>query len=98
MRKVLIAALLAATTVVPFTASVRAEVINMAAITCKELLEGKEDDIGTILMWLHGYYAGRSNTTTLDTDGLTKDSEKIGKYCAENPTITVMQAIERIFR
>lgn len=98
MRKILIAALLAASTAVPFMSTARAEVINMAAITCKELLAGKEDDIGTILMWLHGYYAGRGNTTTLDTDGLAKDSEKIGKYCAENPTITVMQAIERIFR
>lgn len=92
------AALLCAAVAMPFAREVRAEVINMATITCKDLLEGKSDDIGAILMWLHGFYAGRTGSTTLDTDAFTQDSEKVGAYCGENPTITVMQAIERIFR
>ncbi|WP_178134140.1 HdeA/HdeB family chaperone [Vineibacter terrae] len=98
MRKAFTAAVLAAGLATAAAPGVRAEVINMATITCKELLDGKEEDIGTILMWLHGFYAGRANTTTLDTDALTTDSEKIGQYCAQNPTVTVMQAIERLFR
>jgi acid stress chaperone HdeB len=98
MRAVLAAALLAAAAVLPPKAPVRAEVINMATITCQELLAGKPDDIGVLIIWLHGYYSGRGANTTLDTDALTRDSEKIGQHCAQNPTITVMQAIERIFR
>jgi acid stress chaperone HdeB len=98
MRNVFTAVLLAASMAMTITPGVRAEVINMATITCKELLDGKEDDIGTILMWLHGFYAGRAGSTTLDTDALTRDSEKIGQYCAQNPSITVMQAIERLFK
>ena len=92
------AALLCAATALPISAPLRAEVINMATITCKDLLEGKADDIGAILMWLHGYYGGRAGDTTLDTDAFTKGSEQIGKYCGQNPTVTVMQAIERIFK
>lgn len=98
MRKVLAAALLATTIALPLTPSARAEVVNMATITCQELLAGKPDDIGVLIIWLHGYYSGRGANTTLDTDALTRDSEKIGQHCAQNPTITVMQAIERIFR
>ncbi len=92
------AALLCAASALPFSAPLRAEVINMATITCKDLLEGKSDDIGAILMWLHGYYGGRSGDTRLDIEAFTKGSEKIGQYCGQNPTVTVMQAIERIFK
>ena len=92
------AALLCAATALPFSTPLRAEVINMATITCKDLLEGKAEDIGAILMWLHGYYGGRANDTRLDTDAFTKGSEQIGKYCGQNPTVTMMQAIERIFK
>jgi acid stress chaperone HdeB len=92
------AAALAAAAALPASLPTRAEVINMATITCKDLLEGKADDIGAILMWLHGYYGGRSGDTTFDTNAFTKASERIGQYCGQNPTVTVMQAIERIFR
>lgn len=92
------AALLCAGTVLPLSAPLRAEVINMATITCKELFEGRADDIGATLMWLHGYYGGRAGDTLLDVDAFTKGSEQIGYYCRQNPHVTVMQAIERIFK
>lgn len=92
------AALLCAATALPLAAPARAEIINMATITCKDLLEGKAEDIGAILMWLHGYYGGRSGDTRLDIEAFTKGSEQIGKFCGQNPTLTVMQAIDRIFK
>jgi acid stress chaperone HdeB len=96
--RIALASLMCAALALPLSAATRAEVINMATITCKDLLEGKSEDIGAILMWLHGYYGGRSGDTTLDVEAFTKGSEKIGQYCGQNPTVTVMQAIERIFK
>ena len=92
------AALVCAATALPFSAPLRAEVINMATVTCKDLIESKADDIGVMLVWLHGFYGGRSGDTRFNVEEFTTGSQKIGEYCKQNPTITVMQAIERIFK
>ncbi|MBV9832836.1 MAG: hypothetical protein JO055_00430 [Alphaproteobacteria bacterium] len=92
------AALLCAATALPFSAPARAEVVNMATITCKDLLESKPDEIGVMLVWLHGYYGGRSGDTKFDVEEFARGSQKIAEHCKQNMSITVMQAIERIFK
>lgn len=71
--------------------------VDVATITCKELLASKKDDIGTILIWLHGYYGGKAEDTTFDPDAFGQGAEQMGAYCAEHPDVGVMSAAKAVF-
>jgi hypothetical protein len=55
--------LLAAAAGIALAAPARAEVIDMAAITCEELLGMTGDDAGAVLVWVHGYFGGKNDDT-----------------------------------
>ena len=73
----------------------RAEVVDMAAITCGELLNMKDDDAGTILVWLHGYFGGKADDTTFDIKGFEAAAKKIGAFCAQNKKVTLISAAKQ---
>ena len=58
------------------TTPARAEVVDMAAITCGDLKAMKNDDAGTILVWLHGYFSGRNEETRFDLKEFEKAAAK----------------------
>lgn len=70
------AAILLASSALALAAPARAEVIDMAAITCGDLKEMKNDDAGTILVWLHGYFSGRNEETRFDLKEFEKAAAK----------------------
>jgi hypothetical protein len=86
-----IAALLSAT-------SVNAQVtVDMAKITCDQLVLEKITDSQNIALWLSGYYHAKRNTTLVDTQQLTANAQKIKQYCIMKPNVTVIQAVEAVF-
>jgi len=74
----------------------KAEPVDMADLTCKDLVEMKSDDAGVVVFWMAGYFGGQSNDTTVDFKGLGKLAEALGGYCAQNPKQTVMGAIKKL--
>jgi len=70
---------------------------DIAAITCKDLITAKKDDAGTIMIWLHGFFAGKADDTTFNMDSFGKSAEQMGAYCAEHPDIGVMSAAKTVF-
>ena len=45
---------------------------------------------------LHGYYAGKADApAVIDFDKFTKDAEKLGKYCGNNPTHGLITAADK---
>ncbi len=101
MKRVLLAAsvagsLLPFASVAPAFAADPTEV-DVAAISCKYLINADKDDAGTIMIWLHGYFGGKSDDTTFNMDGFTKSAEQMGAYCAEHPDIGVMSAAKTVF-
>ncbi|MFO1082737.1 MAG: HdeA/HdeB family chaperone [Reyranellaceae bacterium] len=77
---------------IALAAPARAEVVDMASITCGDLKTMKDDDAGAILLWLHGYYAGRNEETRFDLKEFEKAAKKIGSYCAKNAKVTLLSA------
>lgn len=75
---------------------VRADVIDMAAITCGELLQMKEDEVGSILLWTHGYFGGLADDTRFNPDGFKEVAKAIGEYCAKNKKVTLLSAIKEV--
>ena len=77
-------------------APARAEVIDMAAITCGQLLDMDADEAGIVLFWMHGYFSGRDDDTKLDVKGMGKRAKKIGAYCSQNKKITLISAVKEV--
>jgi acid stress chaperone HdeB len=74
----------------------RAQVVDLSTIKCKEFVESSKENIGVIAMWLHGYYAGKADAPAIiDFDKFTKDAEKLGKYCGNNPTHGLITAADK---
>lgn len=95
MSSRLVASLIAVAVLFPLT-SVRAEVIDMAAVSCGELLAMKPDEAGSILLWTHGYFGGLADDTKFDPKGFEQIAKAIGEYCAKNKKVTLISAIKAL--
>jgi hypothetical protein len=88
--------MMVAAAAVLLTGPVRAEVVDMAAITCGELLDMKSDDAGTILVWVHGYFGGKNDDTKFDLKAFENAAKEIGMYCAKNKKVTLISAAKEV--
>jgi acid stress chaperone HdeB len=73
-----------------------AQKIDVSTIKCEEFIKSGKDSIGNIMMWLSGYYSGEDDEAIIDFDKMAADGEKLGKLCAQNPTLGLLTAAERI--
>src|SRR6186997_586855 len=87
--------LIAVATLAPLT-SARAEVIDMASVTCGELISMKADEAGSILLWTHGYFGGLADDTRFDPKGFEEVAKAVGEYCAKNKKVTLISAIKQV--
>src|SRR5215470_286189 len=74
----------------------RAETIDIAELKCHELIRAYPAEFVVIDAWLSGYYHAKSNKTELDRKQAAENTRKVLQFCKANPTVTVMQAIERL--
>ena len=75
----------------------RAQVsVDVAKITCEQFILWKVTDPENIAIWLSGYYNGRRGNTVIDTQRLKEDTSKVTDYCRQNPSVTVMRAVETV--
>jgi hypothetical protein len=71
--------------------------LDVAKITCDQFTLYKITDPQNIAIWLSGYYHGARATTTVDTQQLAGNLQKIKDYCNLRPQETVMKAVESVF-
>jgi len=74
----------------------QAQKLDLSTITCKDFIESSKENIGLILMWLAGYYSDEDDPPVVDFDKMKSDAEKLGAYCAKNPTISLITAAESV--
>jgi acid stress chaperone HdeB len=67
--------------------------IDVSKITCDQMRSKMANPVA-VALWLNGYYAGKRNDTTIDVAALDRNAEKVSEYCASNPNVTLMKAIE----
>ena len=87
-------ALLLAATLLAAPAAM-AESLDLSTIKCQEFLSSGKDNIAIIITWLDGYYKEQNDPPILDFTKFGKDSEKLAKYCAENPSIGLITAADK---
>ncbi len=71
--------------------------LDVSKITCDQFTLYKITDPQNIAIWLSGYYHGQHNSTTVDTQQLSGNLQKIKDYCNLKPQETVMKAVEAVF-
>ena len=74
----------------------RAEVLDLSTLTCKQFLEGGDDEIKMVLTWMDGWYKGDEDKAIIDTKVFVDNAKKFGTYCAANPTVSIVNAAEEI--
>jgi acid stress chaperone HdeB len=93
--KILAMALLAGAVFVAVPA--KAEKFDLSTVTCKQFFEYNKENLSLLLVWLEGYYADQDADPVIDFDDMAEKSKKLGAYCAENPTIGLITAAEKIY-
>ena len=58
--------------------------------------EGGDDEIKMVLTWMDGWYKGDEDEAIIDTDVFIDNAKKFGTFCAANPTISIVNAAEKI--
>ena len=73
-----------------------ATVIDLSTMSCKQFLEGGDDEIKMVLTWMDGWYKGDDDKAIIDTNVFVENAKKFGAYCAANPSISIVNATEEI--
>ena len=73
-----------------------AVVLDLSTMTCKKFIEGSPDEIKMVLTWMDGWYKGDSDEAIIDTDVFVENAKKFGTFCAKNPTVSIVNAAEKI--
>ena len=71
--------------------------LDVTKITCEQFTLYKITDPKNIAIWLSGYYHGKRDSTTVDTQQLAANLKKITDYCIMKPQETVWHAVETTF-
>lgn len=49
-----------------------------------------------MMMWLTGYYASENEEPIIDWARMARHGQQLGEFCAQNPTVGLITAAERI--
>jgi len=78
------------------SAPAHAVVLDLSTMTCKQFVEGSQDEIKMVLTWMDGWYKGDSDEAIIDTDVFVDNAKKFGTFCGKNPTVSIVTAAEKI--
>lgn len=70
--------------------------IDVAKITCDQLVLLKVADPDYLAVWLSGYYSGQRSNTKIEVEKLKENANKVRSYCLYNGKLTVMEAINKL--
>ncbi len=87
-------AVLFALTLLPTPAA--PQVVDLSTIRCKEFLGSGKETIAYTMMWLDGYFTGEDDPAVIDFKQMKQQGEKLGEYCAKNPTHGLLNAAEAV--
>ena len=70
------------------------ELIDLAALTCRDYLKTPGDEQANLMIYMHGYMSGVAGTTTLDGPVLATASDAIVDGCIDSPDATLLSQFE----
>ena len=88
--------LVAAALLVP-AAPVRAQQLDLEAVTCKEFQASDKQTVAMINAWLQAFYTDANAKPVVDFDRMKADGDKLAAYCEKNPSHVVIIAADNVF-
>jgi acid stress chaperone HdeB len=73
------------------------QVLDLSTITCKAFFESSGSNISHTLAWLDAYYRDEDSPAVIDFDKMKADGQKLGEYCAKNPSVGLITAADKLF-
>ncbi len=70
--------------------------LDVSTVTCDQFIKYKVADPKLLAIWLNGYFHGKRGNTTVDTQKLDADADKVEKFCFANPQAPLMQSVESV--
>ena len=66
--------------------------VDIAKMSCKELMAGNDTDREAGISFYHGYLAGKKNSQALDVNAAAARTNRVMDFCLSNSTSMVMDA------
>src|SRR3569833_2623642 len=89
--------ILAAAALLTSAAPLRAQQLDLEAVTCKELQASDKRTVSMIQAWLQAFYTAENAKPVVDFDKMRADGDKLAAYCAKNPSHVVIIAADNVF-
>src|SRR3954454_12178180 len=70
--------------------------LDLSKVTCDQWAGYKITNPNNIALWLSGYHNGKRGNTTIDTQSLSADAQKLRDFCLVNQKMPVMEALEKL--
>jgi acid stress chaperone HdeB len=70
--------------------------IDMSQLSCKQFSAYDKDNMGTIMMWLEGYYTGDDDDPVIDFAKLAGDNTKLLIYCESHADTDIITAADAV--
>ena len=75
----------------------RAQVLlDVSKVSCWQFATYKVANPQFLAIWVSGYHQGKRGDTVVDTQRLVANADKLSDYCAKNPDVLFMQAVETV--
>jgi len=72
-----------------------ADKLDLSTIKCQDFLKSSKDNIAVIITWLDAYYKNENDPPIIDFDKFAANSQKLAKYCADNPDSGLITAADK---
>jgi HdeA/HdeB family len=69
--------------------------IDIAKMSCKDLMSGNDADRDAGIAYYHGYFAGKKNSSVIDVRVLAEQTDRVTDYCLSNPNSAVVDAFAK---
>jgi len=86
----------AAATLLMLSASVRAQQLDLATVTCKEFQASDKQTVSLVLSWLQAFYTEQNAKPIVDFGKMKADGDRITNYCDKNPGHSVITAADDV--
>jgi acid stress chaperone HdeB len=68
--------------------------IQMSELSCKQFAAYDKENMGTIMMWLEGYYSDDDDDAVIDFGKMAGDTAKLLVYCGDHPDDDIITAAD----
>ncbi|RTE90228.1 hypothetical protein D6B98_26975 [Bradyrhizobium sp. LVM 105] len=72
--------------------------VDVSKITCDQYITQRITHSQTVNVWLSGFYAGRRNNPMVDTQALSRNANRVSRFCESHRDMQLLDAVEAVMK